>query len=113
MSAIRPRAYDYCWTAGAGSDARAARHIGPGDQREFGSLAVYGAGTLLSKSLGETVEARARRLFGFERFSIDPFFESGERTPGPRVTLGKQITEKLTVTYQTVIADPEQGQLVV
>ena len=59
------------------------------------------------------MEARARRLFGFERFSIDPFFEPGQqRSPGPRVTLGKQLTEKLTVTYQTVIGNPEQGNFV-
>jgi translocation and assembly module TamB len=85
---------------------------GAADQRQLGSMAAYGAGALLSKSLGETVEARARRLFGFERFSIDPFFEPGQRTLGPRVTLGKQLTEKLTVTYQTVLGNPEQGQFV-
>jgi translocation and assembly module TamB len=86
--------------------------IGGAGQREIGSLAVYGATTLLSKSLGETVEARASRLFGFQRFSIDPFFYPGTRDPGARVTLGKQLTDQLTITYQTDLGNLEQGQFV-
>ncbi len=70
------------------------------------------AGTLLLKGLGETVEARASRLFGFEKFSIDPFFYAGSRDPGARVTLGKRLTRDLTVTYQTVLGNPSQEQFV-
>jgi translocation and assembly module TamB len=70
------------------------------------------ASGLLLKGLGETVEARASRLFGFEKFSIDPFFYTGSRDPGARVTLGKQLTRDLTVTYQTVLGNPSQEQFV-
>ncbi|RPJ57772.1 MAG: hypothetical protein EHM23_19455 [Acidobacteria bacterium] len=77
-------------------------------QRPVGSV----AGTLLLKGGLEPVEARASRLFGFEKFSIDPFFYAGSRDPGARVTLGKQLTQDLTVTYQTVLGNPSQEQFV-
>ncbi len=77
-------------------------------QRPVGSV----AGTLLLKGGLEPVEARATRLFGFEKFSIDPFFYAGSRDPGARVTLGKQLTRDLTVTYQTVLGNPQQEQFV-
>ncbi|RPI28429.1 MAG: translocation/assembly module TamB [Acidobacteria bacterium] len=80
--------------------------LGGPTQRPVGSV----AGTLLLKGLGETVEARASRLFGFEKFSIDPFFYAGSRDPGARVTLGKQLTADLTITYQTVLGNPSQEQ---
>ncbi|MFB3905518.1 MAG: translocation/assembly module TamB domain-containing protein [Acidobacteriota bacterium] len=82
--------------------------LGGPTQRPVSSV----AGTLLLKGLGETVEARASRLFGFEKFSIDPFFYAGSRDPGARVTLGKQLTQDLTVTYQTVLGNPQQEQFV-
>jgi len=82
--------------------------LGGPTQRPASSM----ASSLLLKGLGETVEARASRLFGFEKFSIDPFFYAGSRDPGARVTLGKQLTQDLTVTYQTVLGNPSQEQFV-
>lgn len=82
-------------------------------QGQVGTLAAYGAGALLSKSVGEKLEARTSRLFGFEKFSVDPFlFESG-RNPGARITLGKQLTKDLTVTYSTDLGSGQAGQIVV
>ncbi len=86
--------------------------IGPTSQRQVGDLAVQGAVTLLSKSLGEQVEARASRLFGFERLSIDPFLSQTGRDPSARITLGKQLTKGLTVTYSTDLGNAQQGQIV-
>ncbi|HXK61735.1 MAG TPA: translocation/assembly module TamB domain-containing protein, partial [Acidobacteriota bacterium] len=77
-------------------------------QRPAGSV----ASALLLKGFGETIETRASQLFGFEKFSIDPFFYAGSSDPGARVTLGKQLTRDLTITYQTVLGNPEQEQFV-
>ncbi len=86
--------------------------LGPASQRQVGDLAVQGAVTLLSKSLGEQVENRASRLFGFDRFSIDPFLSQTGRDPAARITLGKQLTKGLTVTYSTDLGNAQQGQIV-
>ncbi|MFQ5928815.1 MAG: translocation/assembly module TamB domain-containing protein [Acidobacteriota bacterium] len=82
-------------------------------QSQFGTLAAYGAGTLLSKSVGEKLEARTSRLFGFEKFSIDPFLFGSERDPGARITLGKQLTKDLSLSYSTNLGSDQQGQIVV
>lgn len=82
-------------------------------QTESGALAVYGAGSLLSRTLGEKLESRTSRLFGFEKFSIDPFLQGRQRDPGARLTLGKQITGKLSVTYITNLGNQTEAQLVV
>ena len=82
-------------------------------QDQLGTLAVFGAGALLSKSLGEQLEAQTSRLFGFEKFSIDPFLFGRERNPGARITLGKQLSRDLAVTYSTNLSNDQQGQVVV
>ena len=87
--------------------------FGGQSQSEVGTLAVYGAGAVLSKSLGERLETRTSRLFGFEKFSIDPFLFGSERNPGARITLGKQLTSDLSVNYSTDLSSDQQGQLVV
>ncbi len=78
-----------------------------------GSLAIYGAGALLSKSLGQRLQDQTSRLFGFEKLSIDPFLLGSERDPGARVTLGKQLGRNLSVTYSTVLGSETAGQVVV
>ncbi|MCZ6876987.1 MAG: translocation/assembly module TamB domain-containing protein, partial [Acidobacteria bacterium] len=87
--------------------------FGGQSQSEVGTLAVYGAGAVLSKSLGERLETRTSRLFGFEKFSIDPFLFGSERDPGARITLGKQLTSDLSVNYSTDLSSDQQGQIVV
>ncbi len=82
-------------------------------QDQVGTLSVYGAGALLSKSLGDQLEAQTSRLFGFEKVSIDPFLFGRERDPGARITLGKQLTRDLAVTYSTNLSHDQQGQIVV
>jgi len=82
-------------------------------QSQVGTLAVYGAGAILSRSFGEKLETRTSRLFGIEKFSIDPFLFGSERDPGARITLGKQITKDLSVNYSTDLSSNQQGQIVV
>jgi translocation and assembly module TamB len=82
-------------------------------QSQVGTLAVYGAGAILSRSFGEKLETRTSRLFGIEKFSIDPFLFGSERDPGARITLGKQLTKDLSVNYSTDLSSNQQGQIVV
>ena len=82
-------------------------------QSQVGTLAVYGAGAILSRSFGEKLETRTSRLFGIEKFSIDPFLFGSERSPGARITLGKQLTKDLSVNYSTDLSSNQQGQIVV
>jgi translocation and assembly module TamB len=82
-------------------------------QSQVGTLAVYGAGAVLSRSFGEKLETRTSRLFGIEKFSIDPFLFGSERDPGARITLGKQLTKDLSVNYSTDLSSNQQGQIVV
>ncbi len=83
-------------------------------QTQSGALALYGAGSLLSKTLGEQLETRTSRLFGFERFSIDPFIDTTRsRDPGARITLGKQITRSLGVTYITNLGSQQRQTVVI
>ncbi len=86
----------------------------PTDQTRSATLVAFGAGALLSKTLGEAVEAGPGRLLGFERFSIDPFIsDSVDRDPGARITLGKQITRELNVTSISSVTNSLQEQTVV
>jgi translocation and assembly module TamB len=84
------------------------------DQTDTSTLMAYSAGTLLSKTLGEVVENQTSRLFGFERFSIDPFVDDTRgRDPGARITLGKQLTRELGITYISSLGNNFQDQTVI
>jgi autotransporter translocation and assembly factor TamB len=65
-------------------------------------LAAAGAATLAAGRLSESVglEREAERLFGLNRFSIDPSLLRGaSSTPTARVTVGKRLTPDLNVLY--------------
>ncbi|HSD67189.1 MAG TPA: translocation/assembly module TamB domain-containing protein, partial [Vicinamibacteria bacterium] len=65
-------------------------------------LAAAGAATLAAGRLAESVglEREAERLFGLNRFSIDPSLLRGAgTTPTARVTVGKRLTPDLNVLY--------------
>lgn len=65
-------------------------------------LAAAGAATLAAGRLSEEVglERRAERLFGLNRFSIDPALLRGDvATPTARLTVGKRITPDINVLY--------------
>jgi translocation and assembly module TamB len=66
------------------------------------------AQTLLSATLSEQLERQTQRLFGLNRFSIDPLIAGRSADPTARVTLGQKITNDFTVTYsQNLTAGPE------
>jgi len=86
----------------------------PASRNRSDALMTYGAGTLLSKTLGKAVEAQANRLFGFDRFAVDPFIDdSRSKDPGARITLGKQLTRSVGITYVTNLTSDFKEQTVV
>jgi translocation and assembly module TamB len=77
-------------------------------------LAASGAATLAAGKISEEVglERGAEKLFGLNRFSIDPSLLRGAgTTPTARITLGKRITPDLTVLYSQDLRGSEQRVL--
>ena len=64
-------------------------------------LAGVGVASLLTERLSQELGRRAQRLFGLDRFSIDPFLVGQIANPTARVSLGKQITRDLSINYST------------
>jgi translocation and assembly module TamB len=114
----RVRSYGSSWltgtpTASAGAQLRSLRTVDilacsrggrPRDSRysrrnETEELRV-GVASLLTERLSQEVGKRAERLFGLDRFSVNPF-RGPVREPTARVSLGKQITRELAISYST------------
>jgi translocation and assembly module TamB len=79
-------------------------------------LAAAGAATLAAGRLSESVglEREAERLFGLNRFSIDPSLLRGAgTTPTARVTVGKRLTPDLNVLYSQDLRGTEEHILAV
>jgi autotransporter translocation and assembly factor TamB len=64
-------------------------------------IAGVGVASLLTERLSQELGRRAERLFGLDRFSIDPFLVGQIANPTARVSLGKQITRDLSINYST------------
>jgi hypothetical protein len=80
------------------------------------SLAAAGAATLAAGRLAESVglEREAERLFGLNRFSIDPSLLRGAgSTPTARVTVGRRLTPDLNVLYSQDLRGTEERILAV
>jgi hypothetical protein len=79
-------------------------------------LAAAGAATLAAGRLSESVglEREAERLFGLNRFSIDPSLLRGAfSTPTARVTVGKRLTPDLNVLYSQDLRGTEERILAI
>jgi hypothetical protein len=87
----------------AGQDESEVANLTQAEARaNQGNLAAAGAATLAAGRLSESVglEREAERLFGLNRFSIDPSLLRGAgTTPTARVTVGKRLTPDLNVLY--------------
>ncbi len=68
---------------------------------EAEELAGVGVASLLTERLSQEVGKRAERLFGLDRFSVNPFLVGQFANPTARVSLGKQITRELAINYST------------
>jgi translocation and assembly module TamB len=74
----------------------------------------FGATALLSEAVTSQIGAPIEKLFGVTNFRIDPFLASSLATTGvtqtteARVTIQKQVTRDLSVTYSTNAASNQQ-----
>jgi hypothetical protein len=78
-------------------------------------LAAAGAATLAAGRISESMglEREAERLFGLNRFSIDPSLLRGAGTTTARVTVGKRVTPDLNVLYSQDLRGTEERILAV
>jgi len=101
----------------AGQDESEVANLTQTQARERqGLLAGTGAATLAAGRLSESVglEREAERLFGLNRFSIDPSLLRGASgPPTARVTVGKRLTPDLNVLYSRDVRDAEERILAV
>jgi hypothetical protein len=85
-------------------------------RQDQGRLAAAGAATLAAGRISESMglEREAERLFGLNRFSIDPSLLRGAgTTPTARVTVGKRLTPDLNVLYSQDLRGTEERILAV
>jgi hypothetical protein len=85
----------------------------PDGQRSGPTLGNVGlqASSFLTAQYMTEVERGAQRMFGLDRFRIEPTLYGSESDPTARVTLGQQITPDILVTYSTVLGS-SQTQIV-
>ncbi|MBI3932607.1 MAG: translocation/assembly module TamB domain-containing protein [Acidobacteria bacterium] len=97
--------------AGADESTVASLQAAQADQAR---LAATGAATLAAGKIAEEVglERGAERLFGLNRFSIDPsVVKGGVTNPTARLTVGKRITPDLNVLYSVDLRGTEERLL--
>ena len=54
------------------------------------------------------VERGAQRVFGLDRFRVEPTVFAGTSDPTARVTIGDKVTPNLLVTYSTVLGTTQE-----
>ncbi|MEP7270585.1 MAG: translocation/assembly module TamB domain-containing protein [Acidobacteriota bacterium] len=68
--------------------------------------------TLLTQPLSSRIGSNVTgRLFGLNRFSIDPLVTGRGTDPTARITVGRRVTKDLSITYSTNLAS-NQDQLI-
>jgi translocation and assembly module TamB len=87
---------------------------GSGLRSAPGSAQNYGATALLSEAISSGIGGRIEHLFGISSFRVDPFVAgtATEANAAARVTIQKQVTRDLTITYSTNAATSNQYQLI-
>ncbi len=72
------------------------------------TLARTSVGTiasLVAQPISSQIESRVTgRLFGLNRFSIDPLLVGRGADPTARITIGRRVTKDLSITYSTNLA---------
>jgi translocation and assembly module TamB len=67
------------------------------------------AQSLLATGLSERSEKFTQRIFGLNRFSIDPLIAGRGNDPTARITVGRKITKDLTITYSQNLTSSGQS----
>jgi len=62
----------------------------------------------LTQVLSATVEKRLKRIIGFDTIGIDTYRTTADANPTARVTVGKQISPDLYVTYSKSVSGEKQ-----
>jgi hypothetical protein len=81
-----------------------------GFRNQDDSLEAVGAQAtqFLTRQYLNQVERGAQRVFGVDRFRVEPSVISGSGDPAARVSLGKQVTPDLWVSWTTVLGTTEE-----
>ena len=87
---------------------------GSGLRSAPGAAQNYGATALLSEAISTGIGGRIEHLFGISSFRVDPFIAgtATESNAAARVTIQKQVTRDLSITYSTNAATSNQYQLI-
>ena len=64
---------------------------------------------LTDEIINKPIAKATDKLFGLNKFQLDPII-SGQRNPGARLTVGRQINRNLLVTYSTNLSE-DQNQV--
>jgi translocation and assembly module TamB len=64
---------------------------------------------LTDEIINKPISKATDKLFGLNRFQLDPII-SGQRNPGARLTVGRQINRNLAITYSTNLSE-DQNQV--
>lgn len=74
----------------------------------------YGATALLSEAISTGIGGRVEHLFGISQFRVDPFVAGAttEANAAARITIQKQVTHDLTITYSSNAATSNQYQMI-
>jgi len=72
------------------------------------NLAATAGSALLGEALNATVSSRLQRIFGVSRIKIDPQAGGAENNPNARLTVEQQVSDKVTLTYITNLAQSAQ-----
>lgn len=75
------------------------------------AMGSVGASALLSQALSSQVSGRVQSLFGITRISIDPNLLGPSTAGGTRVTIEKQVSHNLTITYSTNTGAAQQQDI--
>ncbi|HEY1273078.1 MAG TPA: translocation/assembly module TamB domain-containing protein, partial [Terriglobales bacterium] len=76
-----------------------------------GAFSQEASNVILSQALNATLSNRAQRLFGISRIKVDPQGLNTETSPtrtSPAVTIEQQVSNNITLTYTTEVAQASQ-----
>lgn len=96
-------------TAGGRGAASYRPYAASGRQQDSSAA----ASALLSEGLSMKMGSGVKRIFGIDRFRVDPFLVGNERDPSARVTFGQQITKDVSITYSTSVSSTEQQVILI
>ena len=79
------------------------------DEITTSSIAQSGvnvASSLVSAAVSRSVEKRTSKLFGINRFQIDPLI--GRSDPSARLTVGRRVNKNLSIIYSTNLSSSQE-----